>query len=711
MWLGTVFDYIITLIFFALFVSCILNHHRIDLLFQMEESVVSRLVEAASDDGLTFHDIEDRSQAYEWIETRLVPEMFAQTDLTGRTLEQEDWGYFGQYNRILALSIGQTRSRTEKCFRGFKDYTDVYGDCHPTSTTSFDEFGLPACNASTYEFCYNVSEYEAVVDTRMDEGFAYQYYGVDDEDLAGSEIDDDFIIWFEPSDTYELAMERVKYMEDRHFIDRNTKTVSINMMLFNPELASGIFTQNTMILEFNRGGLVDTTVVIESMFARPYAADLALKFFCEISFVLTLIYMTLSEAKEVAFTAHKGWIHIFEYLSDFRNILDWLNILVTVAVIIDWFLLVVRVGEIEDIFLGLHPPAHSIHNYTDAGREAWYNYHSQLQHLNADLISGVSANINSRNLIGFNLFLLTFRFVKCWHGIHELAMITETIMVMGKKLFFFTIIFVNIIVAYALTGMYAFGSRLEQFNTFISTSNLLLAMFSDGGDGETLLEMEEYSPTLARFFYWSYVFIVFFLFFNMLLAIILDSYKKVQRQQETAIDLPILYYVKLMWKASKKGWKIDKAGRRLPALMSIVEYLEEAKEAHDKKEEAMRAMKRRAGQGHHRHERKSVLMADAGFFRRGNQTGAFWAFPKNLLRRLLTADEVKTNIFLTDEYITYLIVETRLHLITVSGEQPPEAEAQKRDEHNHLAGHHHVGQHEHEHQHHSLSQAAEDCGL
>lgn len=519
------------------------------------------------------------------------------------------------------------------------------------------------CNTTSpnphVDMCYNASRYEELVDIEADEGFKYvnNVHGISD-----------FNFWFEPSDTKAIALKRLQYLESRHFIDRNTKDVSFHIMLYNAELSTGIFSEVILKLNFDRAGLVKPSVEIESVFGRPYEDQFAEKITIEILFVLALLYLTISESQEVSHQYHKGMASIFHYCMDVRNVMDWTNVFVSFWIILGWVVVVIKLGTCEADFANLQRPSYSVHNYTEPAREAWDDYHKTVMQLEETLQDAMEARSFSRILCGFNLFLLTFRFVKCWHGIKELALITQTAGVMGKKLFFFSIIFFNTLGAYAFTGMFAFGARIEAFTTFTGSFSQLFVMFAMGGDSDVLQLMQDINGTFALLYYWSFIIVAFFIFFNMLLAIILQSFDKVQRMNDGDGDTPVLYYIKQMHKVSTAMNKQNQNGVRPPSMESICEYLDDALHTHKKMWEANQGEDHKGKRRHKSKTKMPDLMVDFKLLKRGQAD--YWAEPYWWIQRFLGGDQITENVILTEEFSMFLIAQTRFHMCKMSGVDP-----------------------------------------
>ena len=165
--------------------------------------------------------------------------------------------------------------------------------------------------------------------------------------------------------------------------------------------------------------------------------------------------------------------------------------------------------------------------------------------------------------------------------------------------------------------MFAFGSRIEAFTSFTGSFSQLFVMFAMGGDSDVLSDMQEINATFALLYYWSFIIVAFFIFFNMLLAIILQSFEKVQRQNDGDGVTPVLYYIKKMHKFSKMERKQNQNSLRPPSIESICDYLEDALSTHKKIWEATQGEDYNKHKRRHKKNEMPDLMADLKLLKRG----------------------------------------------------------------------------------------------
>eukprot|EP01006_Ploeotia_vitrea_P041440 TRINITY_DN66527_c4_g3_i1.p1 TRINITY_DN66527_c4_g3~~TRINITY_DN66527_c4_g3_i1.p1 ORF type:complete len:757 (+),score=40.39 TRINITY_DN66527_c4_g3_i1:55-2271(+) len=153
--------------------------------------------------------------------------------------------------------------------------------------------------------------------------------------------------------------------------------------------------------------------------------------------------------------------------------------------------------------------------------------------------------------------------------------LTVTLAVALTELFHFSILFMIILVGYAFAGNYYYGPTVYIFSSIPRSLQTMLQL----AIGQSRTEFDQLSSPeadstgslLPVFFYWSFIFIVFFIMVNMFLAIIMKGYdaateaikKKatiMHRSLRTCMRVPYQFY---MLKLLQKMGAIDKVHFKL----------------------------------------------------------------------------------------------------------------------------------------------------
>jgi hypothetical protein len=141
------------------------------------------------------------------------------------------------------IRFSQVRSIERSC--SYRRLRQFYGDCQPYHTHDQKTFGYPQCEASTanstttggddYDdhnggataaegnvtLCFHPEAYDGFVDLYHDEAFSLK------------EDTNTFELWIDLFDDEKTIHKRVSYLKDRHWIDKQTKKVKIEFLVYN----------------------------------------------------------------------------------------------------------------------------------------------------------------------------------------------------------------------------------------------------------------------------------------------------------------------------------------------------------------------------------------------------------------------------------------------------------------------------------------------
>ena len=142
-----------------------------------------------------------------------------------------------------------------------------------------------------------------------------------------------------------------------------------------------------------------------------------------------------------------------------------------------------------------------------------------------------------RTVSCFSIALMVARTLRALDFQPRLGLVTRTIAKAAQDLLHFLFIFLFVFVAFASMGHLTFGGATERFSTMASSLTVCMAILL--GDIDVLTDLYRGSVPgsdqrlAADFFFWSFIFVAFFILINMLLAILVDAYVAVKDQAES----------------------------------------------------------------------------------------------------------------------------------------------------------------------------------
>eukprot|EP00913_Durusdinium_trenchii_P017822 g16747.t1 len=135
------------LIFFLLFSIAVILHEDITNTYMIESGLRTHLSDGADD-------MNDRAGIWEWLESSILPRLFAQTDYLGQPYQNKtEWSRVLTYNQIVGpVIIEQQRSKKAWCNDGDGVTGDMY--CYSQRTRSSAAFGSQEpCISNGFNLC------------------------------------------------------------------------------------------------------------------------------------------------------------------------------------------------------------------------------------------------------------------------------------------------------------------------------------------------------------------------------------------------------------------------------------------------------------------------------------------------------------------------------------------------------------------------------
>ena len=129
---------------------------------------------------------------------------------------------------------------------------------------------------------------------------------------------------------------------------------------------------------------------------------------------------------------------------------------------------------------------------------------------------------------GVSFIILLIRLLKIMGFQHRLSLVTDTLFEASGDLFHWIIIFFVVTTGYGFIAFVYLGHAIESVSTF-ADALLVCAQMLLGEVG--ILEDIGDNPA-GQLWFWTYIFINFFVLVNILLAIIIDSYAVVKQRSE-----------------------------------------------------------------------------------------------------------------------------------------------------------------------------------
>ena len=300
----------------------------------------------------------------------------------------------------------------------------------------------------------------------------------------------------ELSHIYYKAVRQIKDARTRLWLDHYTRSVFAEFTLYNPN--SNLFCAATFLMEtLPTGGVFPRAEVLAYRLYR-YVGDFQLFILaCEFFFFAFVLYFTYREAKKIYKTRWK-------YLAEVWNLMD-LTVLVLCWIATAYYL----------ICLGLRKWTLNAY-HKNPTKFISFQYISAWQLL----FEGV---------VGVTVFVTCLKVIKLFRFNRRIFLLSCTLRRASEELLQYLIVFLINFLAFAQIYHFLLGSDHGSFSTLFGSMKKLLSVLLGKFNIE---EMMNAYKALGVVIFLLYTIITNYLFLNILIVIIIDSFKVVKQQND-----------------------------------------------------------------------------------------------------------------------------------------------------------------------------------
>ena len=230
---------------------------------------------------------------------------------------------------------------------------------------------------------------------------------------------------------------------------------------------------------------------------------------------------------------------IIEYVLYPANWLDWVGFIFQLRAWTAWLQFQAGLADIklenDGNFFVLAKPNTKIRPFsTNATEELRF-----LQFVDAIRIL-TDQQIDYSSCQGIVVILYTFKVIKSLDFQAGIGLITRTLSTAGNNLIHYLILFMFVFCGYSVAGNVMFGSQFADFSTITRAFQTLMFMLMSFSSNNFYAQMQQAVKRVGApgveytLFIWSFVFVGNLILLNILLAIIVEAYKKVALYSEEA---------------------------------------------------------------------------------------------------------------------------------------------------------------------------------
>lgn len=505
-----------TLILWVTFTVLTWLHSYVETSFETRSALYEAVkeVEVSADTNQTvrrlrFGNIATHEELWRWMEHGLMPLLSGEDTMSsGAKGQQHIPGFVRLYNRVVgSVRLQQKRSISQACSVDQK-LQDFYNqDCHPVNELSTESFGPEPVAGGTRDPCFVA-------------GSLLTASGVDPKA---------FFAWLDIERPLQSLQMRVRMLQDLEWLDAASNELIIQMLLFNAEVK--IYTRVRLDFVFQRGGWITQNLDVRPVKSNTYPnVSYAIP---DAIWILLVLFLFWQETKQLLRDKEEGTLR--EYWMDLWNTLDWLSIILGMAIGIYFFFVV---GSIESITNSVEamgePPAMAAYEAARASGNKWAlltQENLEFQNKVAEILESFEylvAHMSFHRLCMFwYTIVIMLRFFKGFRGQPRIAVISETLMEASVDLVHFLIIFIVVFFNFALGGYVLFGAQLAEWSTLGMSINSCFSVMFGEVDYQAFHRV---APMTAAIWFWSYVIVMILIMLNLLIAIIMEHYMSVKER-------------------------------------------------------------------------------------------------------------------------------------------------------------------------------------
>ena len=312
----------------------------------------------------------------------------------------------------------------------------------------------------------------------------------------------------ELSHIYYKAVRQVKNARSKLWVDRYTRSVLAEFTLYNPN--SNLFCVVTFLMETPPTGGVFPHAEFLAYRLYRYVGDF--QFFilaCEFCFFAFVLYFTYREAKKI-------YKNRRSYLADVWNLMDLAVLILCWIAIVYYF-----------ICLGLRKWTLNLYHKNPTKFISF-------QHLSA-------WQLMFEGVVGVTVFVTCLKFIKLFRFNRRIFLLSYTLRRASGELLQYLLVFLVNFLAFAQIYHLLLASDYDSFSTLFGSMQKLLSVLLGKFNIE---EMMSAYKVLGAVIFLLYMLITNFLFLNVLIVIIIDSFKVVkQHNDELQNEFELLEYI------------------------------------------------------------------------------------------------------------------------------------------------------------------------
>jgi len=324
------------------------------------------------------------------------------------------------------------------------------------------------------------------------------------------------LIMYEHQGT-DVALRRLEELVSANWIDEQSTWVGVKFFTVNPDL--GVYSLSRVNVFLLETGQLLPRLQVSTFMADPYQYRSTLVM--DVLWAVLLLKFLLNCMWDLARALHRRGSLLRTYVWSLWTWINWACVVLGLVAVILWVVYLGKLDAVQQSSLGVainRPPEGSnLPRDSDVMR----TYVDSLQILNADIGDLDSYLAFLRFFLGCYNLLLVARFFEAFQAQPRLALVTNTILECFPDFLHFMMVFVTMLVSFAVAATFLFGHRVLEFSRVGWSIERCLFMLLGSLDYNKLSAEH---PISALVWFVLFMTLMFMVMLNMLLAVIIDVY-------------------------------------------------------------------------------------------------------------------------------------------------------------------------------------------
>eukprot|EP00746_Dinoflagellata_sp_MGD_P166735 gnl/MRDRNA2_/MRDRNA2_96834_c0_seq1.p1 gnl/MRDRNA2_/MRDRNA2_96834_c0~~gnl/MRDRNA2_/MRDRNA2_96834_c0_seq1.p1 ORF type:complete len:1087 (+),score=224.62 gnl/MRDRNA2_/MRDRNA2_96834_c0_seq1:114-3374(+) len=479
---------------FLMFLLCLQEHLQPEVAYSMRSALEG---EISGEGGRSNHegpflerDVHDVPTFWDWMQASLISGCF-KNDLQGLFPYP---GRIASYNQIVGgIVVTPTATVPVPCSQA------------PPLLDVFDSFKGPG-------YCHGDGSDDHPTESSSEENTVVLFYHMDLEEVR----------------------KEIFGLMDKKWVNQNISAVDVAMLMYNGNL--GMFTHLILTFSFQRDGFIKIAYNSESWLADPYFSKAVI--LCDLLFGILILKMAWAESKEMFPALQNGLDGFLDYW-EFWNAVDWAAILGGLVLVAMWGSVCSMVsGDLQNTISSLplkilDKEVHETNQFlTRDALDKLVGFDAlKGKVLDVHEIAGNIAGLYylMRWMSAVYSVILMLKFFKAFKANPRLNIVTQTLIDGSVDIVHFFLVFFVIFLCFAVMATVLFGHKIRTFSSFSHSMAMCWRILMGDFDYE---EMEAVDWIMTVLWFSWYQIIVFLILFNMLLAIVMDTYGGVKASTE-----------------------------------------------------------------------------------------------------------------------------------------------------------------------------------